>query len=97
MENQARLAIITSLLVAIFMNEKMLEFGIEDEKAIEKREKRMDNDQAEFVPMMWLHKLYGHVAKASRQILRFLKFNFIRKSSHTLYHTHLKLMLLRYI
>ena len=94
-ENQARLAIITSLLVAIFMNEKMLEFGIGDEKAIEKREKRMNNDQSEFVPMMWFHKLYGHISKVSRQVLRFLKLNFNRKSSHMLYNTHLRLMLLR--
>ncbi len=77
------------------MNEKMLEFGIGDEKAIEKREKRMDNDQSEFVPMKWFHKLYGHISKVSRQVLRFLKLNFNRKSSHMLYNTHLRLMLLR--
>jgi hypothetical protein len=96
-ENQARLAIITSLVVAMFMNDRMLEFGIADEKALEKREKRVDSGQSEFVPMSWFCKLYTHTSKVSRQVLRFLKFNFNRKSSHMLYYTQLRPMLLQYI
>lgn len=96
-ENQARLAIITSLLVAIFMSKQMQELGIEDEKVIKKRVQRIDKGQFEFVPMMWFHKLYRHFAKVSRQVLRFLKFNFTRKSSRTLYNVHLRLMLEKYI
>ncbi|MCU7906824.1 MAG: hypothetical protein KZQ76_13470 [Candidatus Thiodiazotropha sp. (ex Epidulcina cf. delphinae)] len=48
-ENQARLAIITSLAVAMFMNDSMHEFGIKDEKALEKREQRIENNQSELV------------------------------------------------
>jgi hypothetical protein len=96
-DNQTRLAIITNLLVAMLLNEKMEDWGISDEKALKKREKRIEQNQAEFVPMMWFSDLYRYTAKVSRQALRFLKYCFYKKSSHRLYERQLKPMLLRYI
>ena len=42
-KNQALLAIMTSILVAIFENDRLASWGISDKKALEKQEKRFDN------------------------------------------------------
>lgn len=96
-ENQTRLAIITNLLVAMLLQEKMDEWDISDEKSLKKREDRVKKEQAEFVPMMWFSGLYQHTSKVSRQALRFIKYCFDKRSSQEVYEKQLRPLLLRYI
>ncbi len=101
-ENQALLAIITSLLIAIFLREHAEQHGIKDEKALAKQDKRMqvesenrkDNRPA---CRLFLHDLFRFTSKVSRQVIRFFRYCFLKTMHYGLLEVELWPMLKRYI
>ena len=86
--NQARLAIITSLLVAILLHTRLGAAGAHDVKAWAKQEKRQqakleDPDGTDRPD--WTVPLFRYPAKVSRQVLRFFKLWFLKTASPGLY------------
>lgn len=90
--NQARLAIITSLLVAILLHTRLGITGAQDEKAWAKQEKRQkakvddpdDTDRPD-----WTVSQLRYTAKMSRHVLRFFKHGFLKPASPGLYEREL--------
>ncbi len=98
--NQARLAIITSLLVAILLHKHLGAAGAQDEKAWAKQEKRQkakleDPDGTDRPD--WTVPLFRYSAKVSRQVLRFFKHCFLKPASPGLYERELGPMLKAYL
>jgi len=96
-ENQARLAIITSLLVAMLLQEKAGLWNMGDEKALRKQERRHQESAHRDGEPMWFTLVYHSTSKVSRQVLRFFKHCFLKRASQTLYECQLKPLLERYI
>jgi hypothetical protein len=96
-ENQARLALFTHLLVALWLHEHTAGWGIGDEKALAKQDRRRAEALGEDEPPRWTTTVYRYPSKISRQVLRFLKHCFLKKPSQTLYECQLKQMLLAYL
>ena len=98
--NQARLAIITSLLVAILLHRRLGAAGAQDEKAWAKQEKRqqakVDDPDGTDRPD-WTVPLFRYSAKVSRQVLRFFKYSFLKPASPGLYERELAPMLKAYL
>ena len=96
-ENQARLALFTHLLVALWLHNHTVGWGIGDEKALAKQDLRRIEATAEHEPPRWTSTVYRYPSKISRQVLRFLKHCFLKKPSQALYECQLKPMLLAYL
>lgn len=102
--SQTLLAIMTSILVALLMNEQQNLWGIGDEKSLAKQEKRFNDDitrerkkgkEEETRP--WYLLYYRNISKVSRQVLRFFKSCLLKESSEHLYTRQLKPLLLAYL
>lgn len=96
-ENQARLAIVTSLLVAMLLQCKMDEHGIEDEKALRKQDRRQSSKTDGTDRPDWSAPVFRYTSKVSRQVLRFFKHCFHKPASQGLYERELQPMLLAYL
>jgi|GEM_PF-515201 len=96
-DNQARLALFTHLLVALWLHDHTAGWGIGDEKALRKQDLRRADARGEHEPPPWTARAYRYPSKISRQVLRFLKHCFLKKPSHALYECQLKPMLLAYL
>ena len=98
--NQARLAIITQLLVAILLHTRLGAAGAQDVKALAKQEKRqkakVDDPDGTDRPD-WTVPLFRYTAKVSRQVLRFFKHCFLKPASPGLYECELVPMLRAYL
>ena len=97
-ENQARLAILTSILAALFLHRTLGQQGVEDEKALQKQDRRHTPKITDGTDRPdWTRPLFRYTSKISRQVLRFLKYCFNRPASQALYEAELRPMLLRYL
>ena len=96
-ENQTRLAIITSILIAILVHEKAGKYGIQDEKSLRKQLQRHDNISDTTDRPDWTIPLFRYITKTTRQVIRFFRFSLYKISSHTFYKQQLWPMLLRYL
>ncbi len=98
--NQARLAIITSLLVAILRHTRLSAAGAQDAKALVKQDKRQkakleDPDGTDRPD--WTVPLFRYTAQVSRQVLQFFKLCFLKTASPGLYERELGPMLKAYL
>ncbi len=96
-ENQVRLAIVTSLLVAMLLQRKMGERGIEDEKALQKQDRRQTSETDGTDRPDWSTPVFRYTSKVSRQVLRFFKHCFHKPPTQALYESQLRPMLLAYL
>ena len=98
--NQARLAIITHLLVTLLLHTRLGDTGAQDVKALAKQEKRqkakVDDPDGTDRPD-WTVPLFRSTAKVSRQVLRFFKHCFLKPASPGLYERELAPMLRAYL
>jgi len=73
-ENQARLALFTHLLVALWLHHHTAGWGIGDDlKTLAKQDLRRAEATANHEPPRWSAVAYHYPSKISRQVLRFLK------------------------
>jgi hypothetical protein len=72
-DNQVRLAIVTSILVAMLVQRKMGRHGIVDEKAPQKQDRRQTPKIDGTDRPDWSTPVFRYTSKASRQLLRFFK------------------------
>jgi hypothetical protein len=84
-ENQVRLAIIASILLAMFIQDKAGKHGVDDEKSLRKQHRRQTQSKEGTDRPGWTIPLFRYCSKVSRQIIRFLKFSFDKQASHDLY------------
>jgi hypothetical protein len=96
-DNQVRLAIVTSLLVAMLLQQKMGRHGIDDEKALRKHDQRQISQTDGTDRPDWATPLFRYTSKVSRQVLRFFKHCFLKPASQALYETQLRPLLLAYL
>ena len=88
---QALLAIMTSILLKIFCHNQQAKLEITDNKCLKKQDalaqkQAKDNDQR--IP--WYREIYRQTAKISRQLIRFLKVCYMKKTSQELYERELR-------
>ena len=95
--NQCLLAIITSLLMELFLHEKMGKNCFHDEKALQKQVIRQSTDYDSTDRLLRTLSVYRYTSKVSKQVVRFLKYNFSKTASQILYDKQLKPMLLAYL
>jgi len=102
--NQTILALITSVLVAIFVHEYQDKWGISDEKSLEKQQNRFDSAIVDAEncgkgsdTRPWYLLYFRSVSKISRQVLRFFESCFMKKASERLYEKQLRPMFMKYI
>jgi hypothetical protein len=90
--NQAQLAIISSLVVAILLHTRLGAAGAQDAKALVKQDKRqqakLDDPDGTDRPD-WTVPLFRYAAQVSRQVLRFYKSCFLNTASPGLYEREL--------
>ena len=96
-ENQARLAIVISILVALLLHRKMGRYGVEDEKALRKQDRRQTSKTDGTDRPDWSTPVFRYTSKVSRQVLRFFKHCFHKPASQALYDGQLRPMLLAYL
>lgn len=99
-DNQLRLAILTSLLLALLVHRVLGPGGETDEKALAKQDRRQcastdDTDGTDRPD--WTTPLFRYTSKVSRQVLRFFKHCFHKKASQRLYNAQLRPMLMAYL
>lgn len=95
---QAWLAIMTSLLLLMFVQRHQNRWQIGDEKSLKKQSDRIDQKyikEGQRIP--WYAFFYRAVSKVSRQVIRFLKNCFCKKASQRLYERQLRPMLMGYL
>lgn len=102
--NQTLFAILTSVLLAIFMNKYQDKWQIGDKKALDKQNKRSNDilldvykDRKDKRCIRWLHSCYRHVSKISKQVIRFFKNCFHKKGTEKLYEKQLRPLLIKCI
>ena len=99
-ENQARLATITSILVAMTLQQTLGEDGARDEKALRKQDQRQQaepgSDNGTDRPA-WTAPIFRYTSKVSRQVLRFFKHCFLKPASPALYQRELRPLLEAYL
>jgi hypothetical protein len=83
--------------MALFLHEKMGKNDIRDEKALRKQVLRQSTDYDSTDRPLWTLSLYQYTSKVSKQVVRFLKYNFSKTASQILYDKQLKPMLLAYL
>ena len=96
-ENQARLAIVTSILVALLLHRKMGRHRVEDEKSLRKQDRRQTSKTDGTDRPDWSTPVFRYTSKVSRQVLRFFKHCFHKPASRALYDSQLRPMLLAYL
>jgi len=96
-DNQVRLAIVTSLLLAMLLHRTMGQHGIGDEKALSKQERRQSCERDGTDRPDWSVPLFRYTARISRQVLRFFRHCFHKIASQALYEAELRPMLLAYL
>jgi len=96
-DNQVRLAIITSILVAMLLHRKMGRHGINDEKALRKQDRRQSSKTDGTDRPDWSTPIFRYTSKLSRQVLRFFKHCFHKPASQALYEGQLRPLLLAYL
>ncbi|MDZ7750097.1 MAG: transposase [Gammaproteobacteria bacterium] len=96
-DNQVRLAIITSLLVAMLVHRTMGQHGVEDEKALRKQDRRQTAATDGTDRPDWSTPVFRYTSKVSRQVLRFFKHCFHKPASLALYESQLRPMLMAYL
>jgi hypothetical protein len=96
-DNQVRLAIVTSVLVAMFLHRKMGEREVLDEKALRKQDRRQTSETDGTDRPDWSTPVFRYTSKVSRQVLRFFKHCFHKSASQALYDAQLRPMLLAYL
>ncbi len=96
-DNQVRLAIVTSILVAMLLHRKMGQHGIEDEKALRKQDRRQTSETDGTDRPDWSTPVFRYTSKVSRQVLRFFKHCFHKPASQALYEGQLRPMFLAYL
>lgn len=99
-ENQARLAIVTSVLVALALQATLGLVGFNDEKALRKQDKRQaaPTDQPDGTDRPdWSIPVFRYTSKVSSQVLRFFKHCFLKPASPALYERELRPMLMAYL
>ena len=98
LEIQVLIAMITSVLLALFCQTHQQSLEVDDEKSFNKQEARVDReviDRGASVP--WHRFYYRATSKISRQIIRFVKNCCFKLSSPQLYEKQLKPLFLRYL
>jgi hypothetical protein len=96
-ENQVRLAVVTSLLVALLVHHRMGQHGIVDEKALRKQARRQTSATDGTDRPDWTAPVFRYTSKVSRQVLRFFKHCFHKPASQALYEAQLRPLLLAYL
>ena len=96
-DNQVRLAIVISILVAMQLHRKMGRLGLGDEKALRKQDRRQTSNTDETDRPDWSAPVFRYTSKVSRQVLRFFKHCFHKPASQALCDGQLRPMLLVYL
>jgi len=99
-KNQALLAIVTSILIAMHLHQVFDNELPRDEKALRKHDKRQtarDQDPHGTDRRNWTAPLYRFTTKLRRQVLRFFQNCFDKTASPDLYQCQLRPMLLAYL
>lgn len=96
-DNQVRLAIITSILVTILLHRQMGQHGIADEKSLRKQDRRQTSKTDGTDRPDWSTPVFRYTSKLSRQVLRFFKHCFHQPASQALYERQLRPLLLAYL
>lgn len=99
-DTQVRLAILTSILVAMMLAHTLGEEGLTDTKAICRQARRQAKhpDQPDGTDRPdWTTPLFRYTAKVSRQVLRFFKHCFLKPASPALYERELRPLLMAYL
>jgi hypothetical protein len=99
-DNQVRLAIVTSILVAMMLANTLGEDGLTDTKALRRQARRQAKhpDQPDGTDRPdWTVPLFRYTAKVSRQVLRFFKHCFLKPASPALYERELRPLLMAYL
>ncbi|MCP4823389.1 MAG: transposase [Shimia sp.] len=96
-DKQVRLAIVTSILVAMLLQRKMGRHGVNDEKALRKQARRQASQTDGTDRPDWSTRIFRYTSKISRQVLRFFKHCFHKLASQALYESQLRPMLLAYL
>jgi Transposase DDE domain len=95
---QVLFVIMTTLLTKMFSQYHENVLGVDDEKCFNKQEILSDSKvKAGKERRPWYQSLYRATAKTSKQIIRFLKMCFLKKSCPSLYRRELKPMFLCYL
>ena len=95
---QAYLAIMTSLLLLLFVHHHQDRWQIGDEKSLKKQDDRIDQQclkKNQRIP--WYSFYYRATSKISRQVIRFLKHCFGKPASPRLYERQLRPLLMAYL
>ncbi len=104
-ENQTLLAIITNILIALFVYDHATKHGVRDEKALDKQDKRMVGElesektgaEIQEKPTRVYQRLFRFTSKTSRQVMRFFRYCFYKTMDYDLIKVHLWPMLTGYI
>jgi hypothetical protein len=99
-DNQVRLAIVTSILVAMRLADTLGDDGLSDTKALRRQARRQAKapEQPDGTDRPdWTVPLFRYTAKVSRQVLRFFKHGFLKPASPALYERELKPLLMAYL
>ena len=83
----------------------MEEWAIKDEKALMKKDavidklKKIDSakKEGEIEKYRWFQRTFKKVSKTSKQIFRFIKGCYLKKSSKTLYDNQLRVLFIKYL
>jgi hypothetical protein len=99
-DNQVRLAIVTSLLIAILLQETLGTEGSRDIKSLRRQARRQA--KAPHRPdgtdrPLWTVPVFRYTSKVSRQVLRFFKHCFLRPATPGLYQRALRPLLMAYL
>jgi len=99
-DNQVRLAIVTSILVAMMLANTLGDDGLTDTKALRRQARRQTKrpEQPDGTDRPdWTAPLFRYSAKVSRQVLRFFKHCFLKPASPALYKRELRPLLMAYL
>ena len=78
-DNQVRLAMITSILGAMLLHCRMGQHGVKDEKALRKQERRQISKSDGTDRPDWSAPIFRYTSKVSHQVLRFFKHCFLEQ------------------
>jgi hypothetical protein len=99
-DNQVRLAIVTSILVVMMLATTLGADGLSDTKALRRQAHRQAKspEQPDGTDRPdWTVPLFRYTAKVSRQVLRFFKHCFLKPASPALYERELRPLLMAYL